>query len=94
MRQLGSTLPTKTIECTPYSTVRSLVHAGNWLATLPLQSVVNEIQAGTLTVLNLELKVPRRPIGIITRTSSSSSKDLLRFIECLKMAVAELELAL
>lgn len=93
-RQLNCSLPPKIIECTPYATVRNLVHAGDWLATLPLQSVANDIRAGTLAVLNLDLKVPRRPIGIITHASSAPSSDLLNFIECLKAAVAELELAL
>jgi DNA-binding transcriptional LysR family regulator len=93
-RQIGSSFPSKIIECTPYSTVRNLVHAGDWLAPLPLQSVMDDIQAGTLAIINLDLNVPQRSIGIITHMSPAPSLDLSNFIDCIKDAVAEQESAM
>lgn len=92
-RQAGIDPPVTIIECTPYPIVRNMVRAGDWLATLPLQSVANDLQAGELAVLNLELNIPPRPIGVIRRANGHPSPDVLSFIGCLKEAVDGLKTA-
>lgn len=89
-RQAGIDPPVTIIECTPYSIVRNLVRAGDWLATLPLQSVAKDLSAGDLAVLDLDLNIPPRPIGVIRRTNAHPPPDLLAFVDCLKVAVEEI----
>lgn len=87
--QCDAGIPKTVIECSPNSVARNLVRNTDFIAPLPLQSITSDIAAGSLAIIDFDLKIPRRPAGIITEAKACHSTDISTFVDCLRQAAEE-----
>lgn len=76
----------------PTTSVYSLSHAGslkvvknqNLIATFPSESIADEVKAGNLKVLNIDLSSEATEVGIITRQSGFNSPATEMFMDIIR----------
>ena len=91
-RRIGIEPPSASIECGSYAMIRALMKERHRVAILAREVCLSEIESGEFRVIDVGLEIPRRQMGILTRSGAKRSPKIDRFHACLVRAGAELKL--
>lgn len=86
---VGSGLPLRTIETIDLSFGRSYVLHSDAVWFVPLGAIENDLQQGTLVLLNIDTSATEGPVGLTLRVDHPSSESIQRVCDEIRRSASE-----